>query len=176
MTFTQLASPIAVKAQNGREKALQLRITGATYKQIAEKLNLSLSTVHGYVVDALDDLRERNSTLAQRVQDLDMIRLDTLLRGLWPKRKDPQVANTILRVLDQRAKLAGAYPVVRWEGSGAGGGIVPTSGDLDLRKLSMDQLRQLEAIVIAAGPKPLTSPSRMGLDPTREVEKPEQMP
>ena len=67
---------------------------------------------------------------------------------LWPKRADPRVCDSLLRISERTAKLYG-LDTVRHEITGADGGPIQTEqGDSvpDLTRLSVEEIRQLSVI------------------------------
>lgn len=139
-----------LQAELNRQKALELKLAGATFRDIAKALGVSVSTAHGYVKDWLDDIRAENAELANDVKRIALARLNKMRMSLWSKREQPRVADTLLRIDEREARLLGLDAPLRWEGSGPGGGPIPVSGEIDLSKLTVDQLKQLEEIVLAA--------------------------
>lgn len=68
-----------------REQAIQLRIGGATERQIADRLGVSLSTAHHDLMGFLEELAQRNESKANQVRQLQMLRYERLLITLWPR-------------------------------------------------------------------------------------------
>jgi len=114
--------------QEKQEKALKLRIEGNSYRAIAKKMGCSRTQAHTYVVEALKESTSRIAKNADDLRDLELERLDTLIKGLYPKAKkgDPQAVDKILKVMDQRQKLTGiqAAPQVLGE-------IIAETGSVD---------------------------------------------
>ena len=95
--------------QEKQEKALQLRIEGCSYREIAKKMKCSRTQAHTYVVDALKESTSRIAKSADDLRDLELERLDKLIKGLYPKAKkgDTQAVTSLLKVMEQRQKLTG---------------------------------------------------------------------
>lgn len=161
-TTHQEAHPEKVLTETLRQKALELRIAGASYRQIATTLQIATSTAHDYVTGGVADLQEHNLVLTGEYRQIELARLDALLLALWPKRAEPRYHDSILRNMERRARLLGLDAPLRWEGSGPGGGPIPVAGDIDLTKLSLEQLNMLEEIVAVAT---LVPPQPAGLLP-----------
>ena len=51
----------ALELQHRKKEALQLRLEGMTYAEIAERMGKSLSTVHGYVTDSLAEVTKEDA-------------------------------------------------------------------------------------------------------------------
>ena len=101
------------KAKAGKlakqEKALEHRIAGLSYRAIATKMGCSRTQAHTYVTEGLKESTSRIAKSADDLRDLELERLDTLIKGLYPKAKkgDPQAVDKILKVMEQRQKLTG---------------------------------------------------------------------
>lgn len=108
-------------ARQRMRQALQLRMGGATYDQIAETLKYKdRGCAHKAVKTALKDITR---DAAVEVRDMELARLDRALLAIWPKvqdGKDMNVFDRFLRLMDQRAKYLGIYTPVK---------IAPTNPD-----------------------------------------------
>ena len=108
-------------------KALDLRIAGASYRQIARQLDVADATAYADVQDELGRLDGVNHEKAERLRDLEARRLDTLTLSLAPgiKAGDPRAVLAAVRILERRARLFGldaAQPLtvagtltIRWQ-------------------------------------------------------------
>ena len=90
--------------QNG---ALKLRLQGYTYREIGEKQGTSHMAAYGEVLSALEAVKRETHENAEKLRDLEVHRMDAILAELWPRKADPRTADTILRLMDRRAKLMG---------------------------------------------------------------------
>ncbi len=100
--------PRMVAGKAREAQAVQLRMAGATYKEIADQLNYrgrqgAFEAVRRALVadqDAVDEAR-----------DMELMRLDRLLRAVWTKAVggDLQAVDRALKISDARAKLLGMY-------------------------------------------------------------------
>jgi len=89
-------------------QALQLRASGATYRQIADVLGIDKMTAWRLVQEeAASAIQEQASEVLQ----LELTRLDRMQMGLWTKAidGDVQAVDKVLRIMEQRAKLLGLY-------------------------------------------------------------------
>lgn len=77
-------SPMDVLAQERRVEALRLRTLGHDFREIGQRLNVSASTAHGYVKDALAQLADEQHAKATELRAIEVARLDALMRSLWP--------------------------------------------------------------------------------------------
>lgn len=93
-------------AASKHEQALDLRVAGASYRQIAATLKMSLSTAHRLCQRAL---QEAKSDEVAEARTAELMRLDRLLMAVWPRASggDMDAVDRALRVMDRRAKLLG---------------------------------------------------------------------
>jgi hypothetical protein len=91
------------------QQALDLRIAGATYRQIATSLAVSLKTAYRAVQAALGELDDEVQQRAERLRELEAARLDRLNVALANgiKSGDPRAVVAAVRVMERRAKLLG---------------------------------------------------------------------
>lgn len=92
----------ATRAQQ-QVRALNMKLGGATEREIAEKLGVGKSTAHRYLADALAELKREPAEL---VIDQELRRLDKMLMALWPKaiRGEEKAIDRVLKLMDRRAK------------------------------------------------------------------------
>lgn len=92
-----------------RTRAFGLRKAGASYRQIAQQLGVSLNTAWADVNAELIELREQTKGDAVEVRDIELQRCDEMILGLWPgvRRGDPKAVMAAVRVSERRARLIG---------------------------------------------------------------------
>jgi Homeodomain-like domain len=90
-------------------KALDLRIAGATYRQIGAQLGVSESTAYQDVQEELGRLDTVATKKAERLRDLEARRLDVLTVALAPgiRNGEPRAIVAAVRVMERRARLFG---------------------------------------------------------------------
>lgn len=66
------------------QKALDLRVAGKTFPQIAKELGCSLGTAYGRVQQALAYSREAMASKGAEYRELEANRLNKLLESMWP--------------------------------------------------------------------------------------------
>lgn len=93
-----------------RPRALELRLAGATYDQIAAECGYaSKSGAYKAVQSQLD---AAGSPVPSEGEDLstELARLDAMLVGLWPRarRGDVQAVDRVLRISERRSQLKAA--------------------------------------------------------------------
>ncbi len=103
----QIAGTKNLKTVERRRQALDLRLAGATYESIGGALGVSAQAAHKLITRALAKKRAQTDEDLTKLREIELMRLDAQLVALWPKRSDPRVSDTILRIGDRRAKLLG---------------------------------------------------------------------
>jgi hypothetical protein len=106
--------------------ALELRASGASFLQIGKALSVSKPRAFRIVRKALDELVQHCQETAERVRQLELYRLDRIRLSLDPKKGDPRVADTLIRISERVAKLHGLDAPQRIEASGPEGGPIQT--------------------------------------------------
>lgn len=105
-----------LSAKEKQKKALELRLGGATYQQIADNVGYTgPSAAHKAVKTALDAIPKE---AAESLRNLELARLDEMQMRLTARLRagDLDVTNKLIRVMEHRAKLTGAYQLP--EGAG----------------------------------------------------------
>lgn len=112
----RVSTAAKLTAKEKQKKALELRLAGVTYQQIAEAVGYSNPSVaHRAVKSALDAIPKE---AAESLRDMELARLDEMQMRLVARFRtgDLEVTNKIIRVMEHRAKLTGAYQLP--EGAG----------------------------------------------------------
>lgn len=100
--------------------ALKRRMSGNTYESIAKELGYATAGgAHKAVMAALKKTLQEPS---DEMRALEVGRLDELLVTHWPNRKQPQITDRILRIMERRAKLLGLDAPAKTELTGSDGG------------------------------------------------------
>jgi hypothetical protein len=100
------ASPARVRRAEKQAQALDLRAAGASFRQIAGALGISVSNAHSLVGDALDSIVRPS---AERLLKLELHRLDQALMAVWQAVRQGDVAavHAFLRISEHRMRLCG---------------------------------------------------------------------
>jgi predicted DNA-binding protein (UPF0251 family) len=131
---TEKLPPFAVGVMENIEarrlKALDLRRSGLTYRKIAVELGVSTDTAWEDVQAELGHIMAQKAVLADQVFEMEVARLDDVMRGsyeLGTSGKDADAARVVLKCIDMRCRLFGLYAETPTGGGGpnAGGGYVP---------------------------------------------------
>ena len=102
-----IATPRKVYYQQRRLDAMKLRLGGATYREIAEKLNIRLQSAHEFVRRTLEENNKKLREDVEQLRAIELARLDSMTVALWPGRSSPRVADTLIRIGERRARLLG---------------------------------------------------------------------
>jgi len=155
-----------------QQKALDYRVTGMTYQQIADALGVTRPTAWKYVAAALDEVAKETFAKAAQLRELELARLDHLQREaerilrskhvyvtqggkivydgeerLNDDAPTMQAINTVLRIMERRAKLLGLDQPTKIEQSGS----LEVTTAYDLSKITdPDKVRQLMALLAEA--------------------------
>jgi hypothetical protein len=133
-----------------RIRAFGLRKAGASYRQIAQQLNVSVNTAWADVNAELLELRQQTTADAEAVREMELQRCDEMILGLWPAVRlgDPKSVMAAVRVSDRRARLLGLDAATKSELTGAGGGPLEIK---ELRESIASKLSSLAARIGAGG-------------------------
>lgn len=90
-------------------RALELRRKGWSYPEIADELNVSLSTAYRYVNNELERLANERKIEGEKVLEMELDRVDRLTKAIMDKCEDGSLdhIDTMLKLMDRRAKLLG---------------------------------------------------------------------
>jgi hypothetical protein len=91
-------------------RALELRMAGASYSQIATALGFAdRGAAHHAVQNALARDNEVNADLRDEYRTLQLARTERMIRGIWTQAigGDGPAYDRVLRTLDRQAKLIG---------------------------------------------------------------------
>jgi hypothetical protein len=106
--MTQKAGKKRIRNREQVAQALELRKAGASYQAIADTMGFkSKSRAHDLVTEGLKELEATCTGTAEELRRLELERVDAIILGLWPQRKSPRVADSILRAQARRAALLG---------------------------------------------------------------------
>jgi hypothetical protein len=89
-------------------QALQLRASGATYRQIGDALGIDKQTAWRLVQEEAAQIAQET---AREVLALELARLDRLQMGVWGDAisGDHKAIEVVLRIMEQRARLLGLH-------------------------------------------------------------------
>lgn len=140
--MAQKASPRDAARIENEEKAIALRIGGASYKEIGQRLGLSCSAAHKMVMRVLEKDQKKTAEDRERLLQMELMRLDRMQLGLWSQAKSGNqgAVDRVLRIQERRAKYLGLDAPSRRELSGPEGG--PIQHEYDFSHLSDEELER----------------------------------
>lgn len=102
-------APRKSTAAERKRQALEFRMAGLTFQQIGDQLKITKQAAHQLVVTALDEVREQIAETAPQVLTMELERLDSLWRTVYPeaKRGNLGAVDRSIRIMERRAKLLG---------------------------------------------------------------------
>lgn len=83
-------------SQGRRKRALEMLMSGKSFKEISEEMQLHEMTVRGYLDTELAELGATSLALASSWRSVTFARLEKLLRAIWP-----QALNGDFKALEQ---------------------------------------------------------------------------
>lgn len=141
-----------------RQTAWDLRIAGYSVPDIAVALELSGSRVYDFIKEYGADIAKYTEASKDEWRTLELARLDKLLLGYWRQRDaSPKYADIVLRVLERKHKLLGldtTHKHITTDTPQVGISLA----NLDLSRLTNQELEWLEIIVAKATPVELAAP------------------
>lgn len=145
------ASAKRLRGAENRAKALELRKSGASYRQIGEALGISMQRAHQLVMDELDRLAQLRLGNADELRRLELERLEMGALAIVTnvKRGELGAVKIWVRISESRRKLLGLDAPVSLELTGKGGGPLEV-GIVDLAALSTDELQVLKGLLLKA--------------------------
>lgn len=132
------------------QRAVELRLRGLGYRAIGALMSIDYARVARLVNVAMDETRARTIEDVDRLRELEGHRMDALIDALWDGRADPQVAGSIVRASERRAKLFGLDAPMKFEQR------VEVAPALHLENLTLEELEQYERLLakVEAAPQP----------------------
>ncbi|WP_333746007.1 hypothetical protein [Streptomyces sp. IBSBF 2950] len=132
-----------------RSQAIALRLAGMDYATIAERLDYAdRGAASKDVHRALEANLEAESAAVATLREIEVQRLDRLQAAAWAKaaKGDLKAIETVLKVIDRRAKLLGLDRPARTEITGADG------GPLQIEAVDLAELERLITLTDDAAP------------------------
>lgn len=130
-------APVRVLRLQRQAQALQLRIDGLTYDQIASELGVSKRSALRYVAGGVSDLKMDVTRKKEELRNIQLARLEVLLASLWRKidAGDYKAVAVAVKVIERISRLNGLDAPKEVDAT------VRTNGP-DLSQMSEGQLRE----------------------------------
>lgn len=92
-----------------KQKCLELRKCGGSFRSIAEQQGISLGLAHKYIADALSEINELTKQDAEELRELELQRLDTAQLAIAKLVRQGHLGavDRWLRISERRSKLLG---------------------------------------------------------------------
>lgn len=102
-------APRKAKASERSKQAVMMRIAGATFEQIAERLGITAQSAYGLVSRALEKTRAQTAESAETLRQMEIQRLDAMQAAIWSDamKGDEQKIDRLLKIQTRRAALLG---------------------------------------------------------------------
>jgi len=111
-----IAFPALPPEGSRMREALDLRLAGESYQDIADTMGIAVPTAHQHVAEAIERLTGEEVRSAEVARQLQLLRLDLLLAAQWRKATldgSPNAAMTVLKIMERQSKLLGLDAPVR---------------------------------------------------------------
>lgn len=152
---SQLAAPSVVHSVERRAQAVALRRQGYPYTRIGQIMGCTKQTAWKLVVDSLEERRRELGETVDQLRSIEHDRLEKLMLKLFrrfddPKNENPErTADSILRVSERISSLFGLDAPKDYRITPGGSHQIPAGGEIDVTKLSTEELRELERLQVA---------------------------
>lgn len=92
-----------------RIRALKMRQSGMSYREIGRALNVSHVQAWKDVMSCIDELKEQCKEEAEKVKEIELERLDEALKAIWPSvlKGDLGAIDRLIRIQERRARFEG---------------------------------------------------------------------
>lgn len=115
------SSPRRLAARELEIEVLSRRRRGMSFRRVAAELGCSPTGAYRAAARALERVRAIGQRFAEDTVQLELLRLDDLLSGVWPAATggDPKAVRAVLAVMERRAKLLGLDAAEKIDVNGA---------------------------------------------------------
>lgn len=103
------------RAMQRRLEAWRLRAEGISIAEIAQRLNVTRTTIWTDMKRTAEELNQKTLEFAEANRQIDLERIDNAMQAVMPKVKqgDLRAIDTMTRLIEQRAKLLGYYSATK---------------------------------------------------------------
>lgn len=131
-----------IRNREAVQRALDMRKAGATFQQIGDSLGVSRQRAFAIVTAALEELNQSCAATAEHVRRLELERLDAMTAALSDRQGIPRVADSLLRIMERRARLLGLDAPVQVQP------VAPAQEpEITVEQLPLDKRREILAII-----------------------------
>lgn len=116
-----IASERRIVAKDKQRQAIELKLAGASYRAIADRLGYGGPS--GAYKAVITGLKEAVREPAEELVTVELERLDRIFLGHWPAaiRGNKAATDACIKVMERRAKLLGLDAPTKVENTGANG-------------------------------------------------------
>lgn len=148
-----MTHPKRIRNLEQSDTALRLRVSGATYEQIAQQLNVTRSRAYAIVSNAIATKEYETKELANEVRAIELERLNEMTLRLRnaiinedPTEPQFQAYQTLLKVMERRSKMLGLDASTSVNLSGINGSpiAIQAYGSVDYSKWETKDLETLQ--------------------------------
>ena len=145
----------AIAAEERRSQALQLKVAGATYAQIAEQTRVSIAQSYKDIKKRLGEVRKGDQETVEQEWVLQMTLLERLLLRWWPLAtggddiKAELGTNQCLKIMGQMNRIGGLEPdkpLIQFQANVQVNGTGATFADL-LREANGGDVVEIEGVL-----------------------------
>lgn len=134
-----------------KQKCLELRKCGGSFRSIAEQQGISLGLVHKYISEALSEINELTAQDAEQLRELELQRLDTAQLAIAKLVRQGHLGavDRWLRISERRSKLLGLDAPIQQQVKLETEKQLTQTLDLLQKRMDSNAFEQLTAALIA---------------------------
>ena len=138
----------ATKKVLDMKESMRLRLSGFSYREIAEVTKRTKSEVHRFVQEALREAREETRECAEAMLQIENDRLDMIQAVNWgdAMRKDPICTAHVFKAIEMRVRLNGLAAPTKIETTSPGYAIDKLNLDIETRKKILEAMEKAESV------------------------------
>ena len=143
------SAPANLTTREREETAYTLRIAGWGYKEIGPYIGVSSTAAYQMVMRVLDRMETDLKGGADKVRNMELDRLDEMIKVLWPKVKagDQFAVDRVLKIQERRAKFAGLDAPVKLDQN--------INAQVEMQTYTDDKLEaEIRALMVLTGAVP----------------------
>ncbi len=154
MASNQACAPSTIHSATRRHQAATLRQRGYPYHKIGSLMGCTKQTAWKLVQEALTERRAELDESIQDIRSVEVARYDDLTKRMFKRLDDPtnpdpeKTVQSILRISERRSRLLGLDAPQQFGFVPGGSNAIAAGGDVDVSKLTTEQLRELEDIQV----------------------------
>lgn len=126
-----------------RRRAIELRVSGKKYREIATELRIGLGQAYRDVKAVIDRTKAEADENADEIRRIELERIDEAIAAMMPNVRagDPRCCEVLVKLQDRRSRYLGLDAPAKHEHSGPDGAPIP----IDARSALTERLAGLIA-------------------------------